>query len=74
MNLLYSALQFIPLLEIVLRVILYIGVIYILFGPLRKLIKAVLIHLESQRINASDSVITTEIASEKTEQQLTTEE
>ncbi|WP_069997925.1 hypothetical protein [Cellulosilyticum sp. I15G10I2] len=70
---LYSAIQFIPLLEIVLRVILYIAVIYILFGPLRKLVKAATVHLESQKSTFDEAIITTEVVSDPIEERTTEE-
>lgn len=69
MNMLYSVIQFIPLLEIVLRVILYAGVIYILFGPLRKLIKTTIVHLESKKLNVEEVAITPEIMPESIQEE-----
>lgn len=66
MNALYAALQFIPVIQVILQIILYIAVIYILFGPLPKLMKATLAYLESKKSIAKDIVIDNENVIEET--------
>lgn len=53
----YPVLSFLQILELILKPILYVAVIYILFGPLRKLIKAALINLDYKKSNVQDIVI-----------------
>jgi ribosomal protein S7 len=67
-NALYTALQFIPIIQAVLQIVLYIAIIYILFGPLPKLIKATLAYLESKKSIAQDIVTDSEnVIEENTE-------
>jgi hypothetical protein len=47
-DILYTALQLIPVIEILLKIIVYIIIIYMLLGPLHKLVRALLVHLESK--------------------------
>jgi len=66
MNVLYTALQFVPYLLMILLIVLCVAIIYILLGPLPKLIKATLAYLESKKSVAKDIVIIDENAIVKT--------
>lgn len=74
MNALSYVAGFFQILEIVLKPILYIAVIYILFGPLAKLMKAALIYLNSQKSNTQTIVTDNESIIPEVSEQTSEEE
>lgn len=74
MSILYTILQLIPYLQVLLQIVVYAAIIYFLFGPLLKLIKTITNYLKKKQTDYQTSFVMQEHDTKQEPEQTVEEE